>query len=371
MGWGWLTDDILGFDPPPPPPDYAGIAQQQADQQNQYLRDQTWANRANQYTPWGSQTWSAASMIDPSTGRPTTQWSQTMNLNPEAQAALDSQMRIQNQRSRMAEGFLGRMQTEFGQPVDWNSMTAWGTAPGGGEAQRQRAEDALYRSATSRLDPQWAERQRQMEVDLANSGITRGSSAYSRAMDDFNRGKTDAYAQAQNAAATGAGAEASRNYQMDLGNAQFQNQMRAQQMQEQTAQRGYSLNEMQALLNGQQVNQPTFGGYNQAGQGQAADLFGAAQATRGAQMQDYANNNAMMGDMMKAGAQLFAFSDEAVKIPLRRLAPHRRGFGIWVFRYIGESNPRIGVIAQEVAAHAPELVKKHPSGLLMVDYSKL
>jgi hypothetical protein len=49
-----------------------------------------------------------------------------------------------------------------------------------------------------------------MENQLANSGIPRGSEAFSSAMRDFNLGKNDAYQTAQNAAIQAGGAEQSR-----------------------------------------------------------------------------------------------------------------------------------------------------------------
>ena len=49
-----------------------------------------------------------------------------------------------------------------------------------------------------------------MENQLANSGIPRGSPAFSAAMDDFNRGRNDAYQTALNAAIQAGGAEQSR-----------------------------------------------------------------------------------------------------------------------------------------------------------------
>jgi hypothetical protein len=70
--------------------------------------------------------------------------------------------------------------------------------------------------ATSRLDPQWNQRQSQMETQLANQGITRGSAAYDQAMQQFGQQRTDAYNQAMMSAQTGATQQASQNNAMDL-----------------------------------------------------------------------------------------------------------------------------------------------------------
>ena len=345
------------------------------------------------------------------------------------------------------------------------------------------------------------QRQQQLENQLANRGISVNSEAYSRAMDDFQRSRTDAYNQAQMASITGGGAEAQRDFGMDLGlrqqqvgelgqqgqfantaqqqafaqqlaggqagnealqaqfgmgsqarqqqlaaqqaafgmgsqareqqlgaqqaafgfgntarqqqlaaqqaafgqgmqgaqfglgqqqqafaqqaaanqqnygqglqGAAFQNQMRQNQIAEAMQQRGFSLNEINALISGQQVGMPQFQGYNQAGLGQGVDYSGAAssQFQAGMQKQQMAND-AMSSMMQGVGTAAMMFSDRRVKTDIRRIGRHPRGFGIYRYRYIGEQGERIGVIAQEVRRYAPELVGS-VNGVLQVDYSSI
>ena len=66
------------------------------------------------------------------------------------------------------------------------------------------------------------------------------------------------------------------------------------------AQRGFSLNEMNALLSGQQVQSPQFAGYNQAGVAQAPDYLGAMSGQYGAQT-DAANAKAAQGQQTMQG----------------------------------------------------------------------
>lgn len=562
----------------PPAPDYTAAAEKTAESQNNQLLQQTWANRADQINPWGSQTWSAEKGIDPATGKPITNWTQTTKVAPELQHALDSQLELQSGRSDLANSLFPRAQQEFGQAMDWSGVTPWSGVPqsqqtnaitspfgfgpqrqaidtsrqfgpqvdqsrqqapnvnqtlqrapqlntqlgrGAGDvqrgldfggvqdvegsgAQRQRAEDAIYQSAASRLDPQWTKQQQALETDLANRGISVNSEAYSRAMDDFQRGKTDAYQQAQMAAITGGGAEAQRNFGMDIGlrqqqvgeigqqgqfgnaaqaqayqqmlaggqasneamqqqfgmgsqarqqqlaaqqaafgmgsqareqqlgaqqaafgfgaqgraqqlaaqqaayqqslsgaqfglgrqqqafgqqqasnqqnfsqglqQAQFQNQMRQNQIAEAMQQRGFSLNEINAIISGQQVGMPSFQGYNQAGLGQGVDYSGAASQQFQAGMDKQNMANQATGQLMQGiggmASTAMMFSDRRVKRDIRRIGKHPRGFGIYRYRYIGERGERIGVIAQEVQRVAPELVGS-VRGVLQVDYSRL
>jgi len=95
----------------------------------------------------------------------------------------------------------------YSTPFDYSSAPA---APEADAAARQQVIDSLYGQSQSRLDPRFQSEQVAMENQLANSGIPRGSEAFSSAMRDFNLGKNDAYQTAQNAAIQAGGVEQSR-----------------------------------------------------------------------------------------------------------------------------------------------------------------
>lgn len=451
----------------PAPPDYTAAANASADASKEVTNMQTWANRADQTTPWGATTWNAGKAVDPATGQDVTKWTQNTTVDPKLQSALDSQLALQTGRSELAGSLMPRAQEEFGKPMDWSSLTPMAqgqmsagqlgattnpysfgdprsSAPAlqnkldysgaqnvqGADASRQAAADAIYKQSTSRLDPQWTGQQTALETQLANQGITRNSAAYDNAMAGFNRQKTDAYQQAQMNSITGAGAEAQRNQGMDLGlrqqqiaeagnqgqftNAaqqaayqqslgsqqfglgqqqqafgqqqalgsqnfnqqlqanQYQNQQRQQQLTEAMQQRGFSLNEINAIISGQQVQTPQFSGYSNAGVSQGQDFTKAQQNQYGAEMDSFNANQAQTGQMIGAAASAaaMAFSDRRVKSDVRRIGKHPRGFGIYRYRYIGERGERVGVIAQEVRRFAPELVGSI-RGVLMVNYAAL
>lgn len=61
----------------------------------------------------------------------------------------------------------------------------------------QEFEDNAYAGFVRQLDPQWAERERQLGQELNNRGIPPGSEAWTQAMADFNQGRNDAYGQAR------------------------------------------------------------------------------------------------------------------------------------------------------------------------------
>jgi hypothetical protein len=68
---------------------------------------------------------------------------------------------------------------------------------------------------------------------------------------------------------------------------------------------------------------------------------------------------------------LFGFSDERLKDVEGRVGYTDEGLPLYLYRYKGEDQPRIGPMAQEVAQVKPEAVARHPSGYLAVDYAQL
>lgn len=301
----------MGKSSPPPAPDYVGAATATAASSEAVNTDQTYANRANQTSPWGNVTWTPTASVDPSSGKPVTTWQQTTTLDPTLQSSLTDQLGIQNQRSDLAANTLGQLSGDVSSPVDWNSFQAGGgnvaanttTAPGqlpSAQDERAKAEQAAYASQTADLDPRFAEQQTDLQTQLANKGITEGSDAYSRATSDFGRTKNDAYSQAMTNAINAGGTEAQRNSSMDLasqGQAFQQNLTansqnfgqdvqssalastnRQQAIAEALQQRGFSLNQINALVSGQQVAMPDMPNYSGAGKAAGTDLSGAVNA---------------------------------------------------------------------------------------------
>src|SRR5262245_38643339 len=116
----------------PPPPDYTGAAEKTAQSNKEAVTAQTWANRADQYDPWGNVTWDTQKYTDPATGQVVTKWVQNTKLDPKLQEALNSQINVQNARSQQAEDLIGRMQSEFGQQMDWSQLPDWAAGPQAG-----------------------------------------------------------------------------------------------------------------------------------------------------------------------------------------------------------------------------------------------
>lgn len=514
----------MGKKSTPKAPDYTAAAQAQADSSRDVTEQQTWANRPTQNTPWGQTTWENTPEWDPTTQQYINKWTQNINLTPEQQQALDSQMRIQQGYSDTAESMLGRVRNEFGSAMDWGGLspmaatpdptaldpsgisapqynfeglaerqqvspggpTTVGQASGGGagfsldtsnmpeliginNGTRQRAEDAIYNRRTSRLDPMWGDREKALQTELYNKGLREGDEAYTKAMRDFNFGRTDAYETAMNEAIMGGGTEMQRDadlaranrgqifteralpaqlsastsiananaatqasianqnaglqaqsldWQKQLGAAQFAeqqrsndlaerfmmgdkdfanqqtlfnlnqnaantaynqnmqsaeyaNRLRQQQIAEAQQQRGFSLNEMNAILNGQQVGMPGMPQFNQAQRSESTQYNQAAQNQYQASLDAYNARQAATQGMMSGAANIagtaMMFSDRRLKRNIRKIGTlARHGVNLYAYDYVwGE--PGVGVMADEVA-HIPGAVLTHPSGFAVVNY---
>ena len=114
----------MGKKSSPAAPDYKGAAEEQAAASKEITEQQTWANRPDQYNPWGTTQWSNTPTWDPSSGQMINKWSQYETLSPQAQRALDSQMGLQTGKSDLAGGMMGRVGQEIGTAMDWNKFGA-------------------------------------------------------------------------------------------------------------------------------------------------------------------------------------------------------------------------------------------------------
>lgn len=305
----------------PAPPDYAAAAEQQGQSSREVTEQQTWANRPTVNTPFGQQTWDITPTWDPATGQYINSWTQNTNLTPQAQNALDSQLDIQQGKSNLAESMLGRAQDEYGQPVDWSKYTSLAGTPNApdynthldsSQKYDQDAENAIYGKFSSRMEPQFQRQQDQTRTQLYNAGLREGDEAYDQQMKTLGQNQDDARQQAEYQAIIGSGSEAQRMQGMDqtaagfentakgqqfgtqMQGANYQNQLRQQQIAEDMQKRGYSLNEINAILNGQQVGMPSMPGFSQANASQATQYLPAAQMQNQANLDQF---NAQQGGL--------------------------------------------------------------------------
>lgn len=335
----------------PAAPDYTGAAQQQAQSSKETTTMQNFANRPNQQTPWGGTTWTPTSTTDPSTGQQVTQWTQNLNLTPDSQHALDSQLQVQSGRSDIANSVLPRVQQEMSTPWDFSQFTP----RAGGDMNTPTLDTSAPTQTTRNFDPnqfsaerdQFIAAQRKLmdpyhdqnrqllDSKLINQGITQGSAAYEQAKreqaDQFARDDLQAIAGGQqeqlamhnaglaqegqafgqDVASQQAGNQAQQAQQgVDITGANFTNNLRMQQIVEEMQRRGMSLNEINALLTGQQVQTPQMPGFVTAAGAQPTQFLSAAQLT-GQHGLDVYNTEQMARQGMMSG--LFGLGGTALQ----------------------------------------------------------
>lgn len=204
----------------PPAPDYAAAAQQTAAGNMENLQFQTNANRPDVITPFGSQTWAS----DP-TGQ---YWTQTTNLRPDVQAALEAQQTVQRNQSDLAAGLQGQVaetmaggfqgpnisdyigntpgiSTDFagfnpsGPGVDLN-YKGFSTsqvpgvdlnAPQYSQANSDAGTKAAYSAATGLINPKLEQDSKSLDNQLRLQGHQPGTEAYDIAMGNLRRSQSE------------------------------------------------------------------------------------------------------------------------------------------------------------------------------------
>ena len=320
-------------------PDYTGAAQATAAGNKDAVMYQTAANRANQITPWGNQTWHG---MPGSAG-----YGQETTLSPNQQAIFDNQEQIQDQRQQAALGLGDRMRQEMQRPDDFynnlpdvagtpdvptygEGLTGFGQ--GGQQMQVQgmqssqydpRFAQQAYDRQLSLIQPTHADQQERQEVALRNQGLTPGTQAYDTALgnlrmqqgeelnalsaDAVDRGRAEQQSEFSRSMEAGGqrfdqeqarfGAQMDQGAMYDKQRAQqvveqlgFGGQAFTQQMQQQDQQNALrqraiaeqqgrevsALNLQNASTSGQQVGMPQMPAYNTADRWQGPDYLGAA-----------------------------------------------------------------------------------------------
>ncbi len=295
----------------PDPPDYMALAKMGAESANQQLQLQTQANRPNQVTPWGSSNWQQDANGN---------WTQTQTLAPDQQKALGSQFATQAGLLGQAQELMPGVRRDMSQnPWQTGELTGWGQAPAGDPAARQRAEDAMYGRATSRLDPEQQRATEQKRNELYSMGLKEGNPVFDREMESLGRQQTDARQQALWGAVGAGQNEFANTFGQGLQGANYANTLRGMQLGEAGQRTGWNLSNIQRLIQGMGVGQQQFGSTpgSTAGQGVGVDYMGAGrqqfadQLAADAQKNSWAGNLTSMVGNVAGGAM--KMSDERAK----------------------------------------------------------
>lgn len=430
---------------PPPAPDYVNAAREQGAQNLAAIRTGAALDRVNQVTPFGSVTYSRAGgsqqpqtvtpggvpeygfpggsnsireyvsrltgeQIPQRPGQQPTggdlydnsqdQWTQTTTLSPDQQRILDQGETNQIDLGRVAGLRLGQV----GNAGDFNlnglPSQVTGVEQGNlernvglpGAEQRSRAEDAIYRTSSRYLDPQFSQREEQARSRLINSGIREGSEAWNNELGNLGREREAAYADARDRAIVGGGQEASRMLSDDLSRAGFanqsegqrfaqalqnaglQNQGRSAGINERLTEREVPLREFMSLYGGGYQSPISPPGVPGAGTPAPGDFQGAIGQQYGAQVDQYnarQQQNAQNTNSLLSLAALFALSDRRAKRDYERTGELPNGIPIYRYRYLWDDTWRTGVMSDEVRERFPDAVVVGADGFERVNYAAI
>lgn len=319
----------------PRPPDYRAAAEEQGRSSREVTEQQTWANRPDQFTPFGNQTWTNVPTRDPATGQMLNRWSQTTTLDPEMQRALDAQTNLTAGRSEIGADMLGRIRSEFEPIVDFNQFSPAGQQVrggqfrgelGGADAFMGRAGDALMSQFTSRMEPKFQRESERFDAELRARGLKPGDEAYKEGLADLRESQNDQFNQAMYQAQQLSAGEAGRLQDMDqqsmdamnraitaqfgqdMSQSGFDTQIRQQQIAELMTQRGLSLNEANALISGQQVAMPNMPNFSNASRAEATQYNQASRDQYQARLDAFNAEQGALAGMMGAITSPFSFS---------------------------------------------------------------
>lgn len=323
----------------PATPDYVGAAQQTADASAATTEAQTVANRPNVNTPWSSQSWNATPTWDPTTGTYVNQWTSNTSLVPGAQDALNSQISAAGKISDTANTLAGQANDQATQPLNWDSFQGLGQTPQAQTYQNpnlqstidtsgvkpvdqsntyaNNAANSAFQQYTNRNQPLQDRATSRLDTQLQNQGLKPGDAAYDDAMLQLRNQQSDANTQAslgatqfgvqggqimqgedlannqnqfgqagtkatfansaaqstlQNSLASGA-----QTYGQQQSSANYDNQVRQQQISEDLTKRGFTTNEINAMLTGQQVQTGPSPQFNASGAAAPTNYSGAVQ----------------------------------------------------------------------------------------------
>lgn len=209
----------------------------------------------------------------------------------------------------------------------------------------EETEGRLFDLGRKRLDPMFANRDEDLRTRLANQGIKAGTAAYDREMGLLGQQQNDAY-----------------NSLLLQG--------RGQASQELLTEDNQRINQISALLGGGQVSMPNFMTGANVGAIPTTDNASIIGNSDNAKMAAWQANQAAMGSMLGGLGGLFTLSDERAKTDTDKIGETGDGMGIYSYRYKGQPQKQIGLMAQEVQKKKPQAVRKGADGLLRVNYEK-
>lgn len=330
---------------PPPPPDPVKTANAQTNQNIASAVGSQMINMVNQNTPQGTLNYSQTGMnsykMQDANGVWHTyeipQFTATQTYSPDQQKLYDLSNQTKQTVAQIGVDQSKRMGDLLNTPLDLSDTTI---------------DKHLYDLYSPRINDQQGRASNSLQAQLAAQGVTAGSEAYNNAINLQNQGFNDQW------------------NQMLLNG-------RQQAVQQLVTQRQEPINELNALMSGSQVTNPTYG-QTPSTQIRPADYEGDVYNSYNAQLgaynaQNQANAASMggifgtLGNVVGMGLGGWLRSDRRLKRNIRKLGTLRNGIAFHAYEIDGAHE--IGLIAQEVEGVKPWAVREF-GGVKHVNYEQ-
>jgi hypothetical protein len=315
----------------PLPPDPVATAQAQTQMNKETAITQGQMNMVGQDTPYGSLSYAQEGTWADGTPR----YKATQRLTPEQQALLNQQTEFDRKFNEIGLAQTDKIGGILSKPLDLNN---------------EATEARLMELGRKRLDPALAQQTNDLRTTLINQGIRPGTEAWDREMTRNDQSRNDAF-----------------NQLLLTG--------RGQAVQEALTERSAPINEITALLNGGQVQNPNFVSTPQtqvANTDYAGMVYNSANLANQNYQQKVGQQNAMLGGLASIGGTLLGGwmkSDRRLKTDIRRVGTLDNGLPVYAYRFKSGGPVEIGVMAQEVERVHPDAVREI-GGVKHVDYAR-
>lgn len=435
LGGGWIAYKGGGDSDPPPAPDYTAAANATAAGNLEAAKYATEANRVNQYTPWGSSTYT---QDQPSYFDQAGYDADMARYNKEMAAYNEAQRNPYQNSYGGAQGLEGSVGSGFNNVNQYGGYYAPPVAPdrskyqiaGGNKwsqtttltpelqkaldsqiqvtkGKSQSAEQMLkllgqrlstpldlsslgdfakydpnngdsyaraaYDKQYSLLAPAYEQADTALRNKLALQGLSNTSEAYGTDVGNLNRSKYEALRTLADGAYLSGNQTAINNYNTAMAG-------RQNQLAQMLSEYNIPLNSLNALLSGSQVSNPTFANVPQQQTTAGPDLLGAAglqsqydQGVYNAEQASNASANNGLGSILGSVAGgLISLSDRRLKTDIEQVDTLPNGLGLYTFKYRWDKDTvHTGVMADEVEMILPNAVITMPSGYKAVDYAQI
>ncbi len=319
----------------PSVPDPATTTATQAGYNTSTAQQQQAMNLINQVTPYGNLTYNqtgTTTTIGPNGEKISTpQYTATTSLSDAQQGILNSTQAAQGNLASLANTQSENLKNTLGTAFDYNpanDATKWAFDLGKQTILPQQQQD------TEALQRQLLQRGLRPGTDQYNAEMTRLTNAQSQQLN-----------------------------QLALGG-------ESQAFNEAAYERSQPLNELNSLISGSQVTQPTFASTPQT-QVAGVDYSGNV---NNAYNQQVSQSNAAMGGLFGLGGNILGaaitkYSDRRLKSHVRRIGTTKHGLPFYEYTIFGRRER--GVMADEVEKIVPDAVIVQPNGFKTVNYSML